>query len=161
MLVVEYIYVQYLYSKICQPCKDFSRFYYPIKPCFFSMLAKLDIYTDVCMIVEINKWQYEPGSKGFFTILFAFSFIVFWISVLYQVWSFIKMLIGKQPRSTFNPLYSNTSCLAYSASFKCLGEFVDRFWIQYYGRVFDRFNAKQELALVKLIVEDLIQWLMQ
>ena len=42
MLVVEYIYVQYLYSKICQPC-NFSRFYYPIKPCFFSMLAKLDI----------------------------------------------------------------------------------------------------------------------
>ena len=146
MLVIEYIYVQYLYSKICQPC-NFSRFYYPIKPCLFGMLSKLDIYTDVCMIVEIFKCQNEPNAKSYFIFLFVFSFIVFCISVLYQIWSFVKMLIGKQPRSTINPLYSNTSCLAYSVSFKCLGEFIDRFWIQYYGRMFDRFNAKQEIAL--------------
>ena len=71
------------------------------------------------------------------------------------------MLIGKQPKSTIHPLYSNTSCLAYSASFKWLGEFLDRFSIQYYGRLISRFNAKQELALVKLIVEDLLQCLIQ
>ena len=160
MLVIEYIYVQYLYSKIRQP-RSTARFYYPIKSCCFSMLAKLDIYTDVCMTVEIFKWKNQPNLKGYFIFLFVFSFCIFWLSVLYQVGSFIKMLIRKQPRSTLNPLYSNTSCLAYSASFKCLGEFIDRFSIQYYGRIFDRFNAKQELALMKLIFEDWVQWLIQ
>ena len=160
MFWIEYFYVQYLYWKICHPCSP-SRTLYPLKSCFFSFLAKLDIYTDVCMTVEIFKWKDKPDTKTYFIILFSFSFCLFWISVLYQVWWFIRMLIRKQPKSTFNSLYSNTSWLAYSASFKWLGEFIDRFSIQYYGRIFARFNAKQELALVKLIVEDWLQWLVQ
>ena len=158
--VIEYLYVQYLYSKICQP-KKWYRFFNPIKPWIFSILSKMDVYTDVCMTVEIYKWQSEPNSKDYFLFLFVFSFIVFWLSILYQVWWFIRMIIGRQPKSTFNPLYSNTSSLAYSANFKCIGEFIDRFWIPYYGHISDYFNAKKALAFIKLIIEDCVQCLIQ
>ena len=125
-IVIEYIYVQYLYSKIWQP-KKWYRFFNPIKPWILSMLAKLNVYTDFCMTVEIYKWQSESNLREYLLSLFVFSFIIFWMSILYQVWWFIRMIIGRQPKSTFNPLYSNTSSLAYSANFKCLGEFIDRF----------------------------------
>ena len=159
-VVIEYFYVQYLYSKIWQPRKWY-RFYNPIKSWIFSMLAKMDIYTDICMTVEIYKCQSEPNARDYFLFLFAFSFVVFWVSMLYQTWWFIRMIIRRQPKSTFNPLYSNTSSLAYSASFKCLGEFIDRFWIPYYGHISDHFNAKKALAFIKLIVEDCMQCLIQ
>ena len=159
-ILIEYIYVQYLYSKIWQP-KKWYRFFNPIKPWIFSMLSKMDVYTDFCMTVEIYKCQSESKENDYFLFLFIFSFTVFWVSIIYQVWWFIRMIIGRQPKSTFDPLYSNTSSLAYSASFKCLGEFIDRFWIPYYGHLSDYFNAKKALAFIKLIVEDCLQCMIQ
>ena len=91
------------------------------------MLAKMDIYTDVCITVEIYKCQSEPNARDYFLFLFAFSFVVFWVLMLYKTWLFIRMIIRRQQKSALNPLYLNTSSLEYSASFKCLGEFVDRF----------------------------------
>ena len=71
--LIEYTYVQYLYSKIWQPNKWY-RYFNPIKPWIFSMLAKLDVYTDFCMTVEIYKWQSESNLREYFFI-FVYIFI--------------------------------------------------------------------------------------
>ena len=80
MFWVEYFLTQYLYS-ITRQQITWSRILYPFKPCLFSFLAKLDIYTDVCMTVEIFKWKDDSSTSGYFIALFVVSFILFCISV--------------------------------------------------------------------------------
>ena len=128
--------------------------------------ACLQKWTYTLIYEWLSKYISVKASKtqettSYFLFLFSFSFVVFWVSMLYQTWWFIRIIIGRQPKSIFNPLYSNTSSLAYRVSFKCLGEFFDRFWIPYYEHIIDHFSAKKALAFIKLIVEDCMQFLIQ
>ena len=160
MTFVEYCYLQYLYSKIKSPLNK-ARLVDPIKSLVFGFLSKLDIYTDVLMIFQIFKWKDEFITSTYFYDLFLTTFVIFWVSLLLQVWTFIRMLLKIQQKSTINPLYSNTTALAYWASFKGIAVFWNKFSVNYYGVISDKFSALKALAFMKLIFEDCIQCAIQ
>ena len=151
-LTVEYIYVQWMYSHI-QKSLSYSLFIYPLKSCIQGFLLKANIYASICIFIEIYTYLQVDNTKTYFIFMFVLSFIMFCISLLYNILDFIKMLIGKQPRTALNPLYSNTANLAFISNFRSVYNFVEKFSIQNFGKLFLNINFKQERAIIKLIFE--------
>ena len=84
------------------------------------------------------------------------------ISVLYNTWEFVKLFCRIQSKSTFNPLYANTSTLCHCANLKSLGKFCEKFSVNTYG-IFKikTFNSVKMISFMKLIFEDIIQFIIQ
>ena len=109
-------------------------------------------------LVEIYKCGVKHGVTWYSALIYSIALLTFIISVGFNIFQFVRYLLRKQPKSTFNPIIANTTALCYCASLKALGKFCDKFTISYYGFLKNKkTTATKAIAFMKLIFEDCIQ----
>ena len=125
-----------------------------------GVMAKGDAYTDIAFLVEVQKcYIQKDGLYGGIVLLIAS--IVFFLTLSYQLFLFINLL-WKTPTSTFCPLTSQTTRLLMCSDSKFLAMVVDKFTVTYYDKfLFWRFPTYKILVFSKLILEDVLQWIIQ
>lgn len=121
-----------------------------------GLLGKIDLYSDFATISEIHKCEHWMKAEWRYLFVLIFGLFTVCISIAFQLDCFIRTLIGRSPRSTYNSAYSNTATLCLCSNLKGLAMVVEKFTVNYYGCLFwGKLNPKKALAVMKAIFEDI------
>ena len=121
-------------------------------------LSKIDIYTDVAFLAEVNAWD---NHSSFGIAILIVSIFVFVLTIIFQLWTlFVFSLINQ--KDSIRPITSNTTRLLLCADMKLLAIMNDKFTVNFYER-FGCFNIPtvKVLAFIKLVFEDIMQFILQ
>ena len=121
-------------------------------------LSKIDMYTDVAFLTEVNAWD---NHTTFGIIILAASIIIFILTIIFQLWTLLVFTFINQ-KDTIRPLTSNTTRLLLCADMKLLAIMNDKFTVSYYEN-FGCFSSPtvKVLAFIKLVFEDILQFVLQ
>lgn len=94
--------------------------------CFTGAIGKIDIFTDMAMIVELFKCAERDGSiedrltaKGWLITILAC--ITFGCTLLYQVSCFLRLIFKTRNEDSFSPITSHITTLLMCSDYKMLG----------------------------------------
>jgi len=170
---LEMVYFLYVYRNSKVGKSIWPKFKFCAVNSLMAIVARMDLYSDIILMYEIDTCSGEYGRQSIdqdvkfnwslsLQVLRWTAFVSFFLSIIYQLVCFIRMVIRRQPKSTFDAVFANTSALWHSANLKLLASLVDRFKIDYYGSLFlSSFNARKAISFFKVVFEDGCQMIIQ
>ena len=90
------------------------------------------------------------------------SFVFFFISIAYQVYSFIKLFFKIHTKNSAYPIADSAARLLLCTEFRCLGLIMEKFSLTYYTKFFGKkVHIPKLLAALKCFTEDTPQFIIQ
>jgi hypothetical protein len=119
-----------------------------------GFISKADIYTDVGFAMEAFSWGYP--------VIGTLAFVFFVGSIMYQIYSFIKLLFKIHVKNWVYPVTEQTARLLLWAEFRWLAVIFEKFSLTYYTKIWRKImHTPKLLSFVKCFFEDLPQCCLQ
>ena len=165
-LIFEFTVYRYLFNKKSRESlfkKENSAWFTYFTMCVYwitGLIGKGDVYTDISFLVEMEKWN-EQRTENYRVAILTVALIVFLLTIAYQIILFV-LLTFKSSSKTFWPLTAHTTRLLLWGDNKMLATILNKYTITYYNKVCCwRLSTHKILLMLKLILEDFIQWSIQ
>lgn len=117
---------------------------------FSGIISKIDMYNDVSFALEVRDWGYP--------MLAIFYMITFCTSIVYQIYSYVKLLFNISHSNCVYPVSEQTARLLLWWDFKCMALIIEKFSLTYYTNFFGKkMHTPMMLAFINWFFENLPQ----